>query len=249
MELLTVNRYFISDLHLDESKPEITRLFQTFIKQIIKDNVNETELYILGDLFESWIGDDYDNPFHNEIKLLLASISNSGVKVFFLFGNRDFLIGPTFLSETGIELLEDPALLTINEKLVLITHGDQMCLDDHDYQNFRTMVRNPEWQKEFLSLPISKRLKIAGEAKDASKQSKQEKVFEIMDVNDQAVEAIFDENQIDLMIHGHTHRPMKHEIVLDGKTFYRYVLGDWTENNAIIIDWSNDSPQFVDLIN
>ena len=124
-----------------------------------------------------------------------------------------------------------------------------MCLDDHDYQNFRTMVRNPEWQKEFLSLPISKRLKIAGEAKDASKQSKQEKVFEIMDVNDQAVEAIFDENQIDLMIHGHTHRPMKHEIVLDGKTFYRYVLGDWTENNAIIIDWSNDSPQFIDLIN
>jgi len=244
-----VNRYFISDLHLDESRPKTTRLFQTFIKQIIKENVNDTEIYILGDLFESWIGDDYDNPFHGEIKLLLTSMSNSGIKVFFLFGNRDFLIGETFLSETGIELLDDPALLTINEKRVLITHGDQMCLDDKDYQNYRAIVRNPEWQKDFLSFPISKRLKIAGEAKDASKQSKQQKVFEIMDVNDKAVEAIFNEHQIDLMIHGHTHRPMKHEIVLDGKIYYRYVLGDWTEDSAIIIDWSNDSPQFIDLIN
>ncbi len=244
-----MNRYFISDLHLDESKPKTTKLFQTFIKQIIKENINDTEVYILGDLFESWIGDDYDNPFHDEIKLLLTSMSNSGVKVFFLFGNRDFLIGETFLSETGIELLDDPALLTINEKRVLITHGDQMCLDDHDYQNFRAMVRNPEWQQEFLSFPISKRLKIAGEAKDASKQSKQEKVIEIMDVNEKAVAAIFNEHKIDLMIHGHTHRPMKHEIVLDGKTYYRYVLGDWAEDSTIIIDWSNDSPQFVDLIN
>ncbi|SVA67847.1 uncharacterized protein METZ01_LOCUS120701, partial [marine metagenome] len=210
-----VNRYFISDLHLDESRPKITRLFESFIKKIIKEHVNDTEVYILGDLFESWIGDDYDNPFHDEIKLLLTSMSNSGVKVFFLFGNRDFLIGETFLSETGIELLDDPALLTINEKRVLITHGDQMCLDDHDYQNFRAIVRNSEWQKDFLSFPISKRLKIAGEAKDASKQSKQQKVIEIMDVNDTAVEAIFNEHQIDLMIHGHTHRPMKHEIVLD----------------------------------
>ena len=244
-----MNRYFISDLHLDESKPKTTKLFQTFIKQIIKENINDTEIYILGDLFESWIGDDYDNPFHDEIKLLLTSMSNSGVKVFFLFGNRDFLIGETFLSETGIELLDDPALLTINEKRVLITHGDQMCLDDHDYQNFRAMVRNPEWQQDFLSFPISKRLKIAGEAKDASKQSKQEKVIEIMDVNEKAVAAIFNEHQIDLMIHGHTHRPMKHEIVLDGKAYYRYVLGDWAKDSAIIIDWSNDSPQFIDLIN
>jgi len=244
-----VNRYFISDLHLDESKPKTTKLFQTFIKQIIKENINDTEVYILGDLFESWIGDDYDNPFHDEIKLLLTSMSNSGVKVFFLFGNRDFLIGETFLSETGIELLDDPALLTINEKRVLITHGDQMCLDDRDYQNFRAMVRNPEWQQEFLSFPISKRLKIAGEAKDASKQSKQEKVIEIMDVNEKAVAAIFNEHQIDLMIHGHTHRPMKHEIVLDGKAYYRYVLGDWAKDSAIIIDWSNNSPQFIDLIN
>ena len=244
-----MNRYFISDLHLDESRPKTTRLFQTFIKQIIKENVNDTEIYILGDLFESWIGDDYDNPFHDEIKLLLTSMSNSGIKVFFLFGNRDFLIGETFLSETGIELLDDPALLTINEKRVLITHGDQMCLDDHDYQNFRAMVRNPKWQQEFLSFPISKRLKIAGEAKDASKQSKQEKVIEIMDVNEKAVAAIFNEHQIDLMIHGHTHRPMKHEIVLDGKAYYRYVLGDWAKDSAIIIDWSNDSPQFIDLIN
>jgi UDP-2,3-diacylglucosamine hydrolase len=244
-----VNRYFISDLHLDESKPKTTKLFHTFIKQIIKENINGTEVYILGDLFESWIGDDYDNPFHDEIKLLLTSMSNSGVKVFFLFGNRDFLIGETFLSKTGIELLDDPALLTINEKQVLITHGDQMCLDDHDYQNFRAMVRNPEWQQEFLSFPISKRLKIAGEAKDASKQSKQEKVIEIMDVNDKAVAAIFNEHQIDLMIHGHTHRPMKHEIVVGGKAYYRYVLGDWAKDSAIIIDWSNDSPQFIDLIN
>ena len=104
-------------------------------------------------------------------------------------------------------------------------------------------------KKIFLAFLSPTRLKIAGEAKDASKQSKQQKVIEIMDVNDKAVEAIFNEHQIDLMIHGHTHRPMKHEIVLDGKTYYRYVLGDWTEDSAIIIDWSNDSPQFIDLIN
>ena len=249
MELLTVNRYFISDLHLDETRPKTTQLFQTFIKQLIKEHINDTEVYILGDLFESWIGDDYDNPFHDEIKLLLKSMSNSGVKVFFLFGNRDFLIGETFLSDTGIELLGDPALLTINKKQVLITHGDQLCLDDHDYQNFRAIVRNPDWQKDFLNSPVSERLKILGKTKDASKHSKQGKTIEIMDINDSAVEKIFKEHQIDLMIHGHTHRPMKHEIIVDDQTYYRYVLGDWTEDNAIIIDWSNHSPQFVNLIN
>ena len=245
-----MNRYFISDLHLDESRPKITRLFESFIKKIIKEHVHNTEVYILGDLFESWIGDDYDNPFHDEIKLLLTLMSNSGIKIFFLFGNRDFLIGDTFLSKTRIELLDDPALLTINGKMVLISHGDQLCLDDHDYQNFRAIVRNPEWQKDFLSSSVSERLKILGKTKDASKHSKQGKTIEIMDVNNSAVEKIFNEHQIDMMIHGHTHRPMIHEIVLGSKTYYRYVLGDWTEDAAIIIDWSNDNdaPQLVDLI-
>ena len=155
-----MNRYFISDLHLDETRPHTTALFKSFAEKL-KENDPQTELYILGDLFESWIGDDYENELHNEVKTTLKSLTGSGIKVFFLYGNRDFLIGEEFLSETGVELLIDPFLLKSNGKTILLTHGDQMCIDDVEYQTFRSIVRNPDWQKDFLNFPISKRLKLS----------------------------------------------------------------------------------------
>ena len=243
-----MNRYFISDLHLDETRPHTTALFQSFVEDL-KDNDPQTELYILGDLFESWIGDDYENELHDEVKTTLKSLTESGIKVFFLYGNRDFLIGKEFLSETGVELLIDPFLLKSNGKTILLTHGDQMCIDDVEYQTFRSIVRNPDWQKDFLNFPISKRLKIAGETKDASKQSKQEKSMEIMDVNEEEVLRVFKQHEVNTMIHGHTHRPMKHELKIDGRLCSRYVLGDWNETSAMVLLWSKESLELIDLIN
>ena len=243
-----MNRYFISDLHLDETRPHTTALFQSFVEEL-KENNQQTELYILGDLFESWIGDDYENELHNQVKATLKSLTGSGIKVFFLYGNRDFLIGEEFLSETDVELLIDPFLLKSNEKSILLTHGDQMCIDDMEYQSFRTIVRNPDWQKDFLNFPISKRLKIAGETKDASKQSKQEKSMDIMDVNEEEVLRVFKQHEVNTMIHGHTHRPMKHELKIDGRLCSRYVLGDWNKTSAMVLLWSKESLELIDLIN
>ena len=243
-----MNRYFISDLHLDETRPHTTALFKSFAEKL-KENDPQTELYILGDLFESWIGDDYENELHNQVKATLKSLTGSGIKVFFLYGNRDFLIGEEFLSETDVELLIDPFLLKSNGKSILLTHGDQMCIDDMEYQSFRTIVRNPDWQKDFLNFPISKRLKIAGETKDASKQSKQEKSMDIMDVNEEEVLRVFKQHEVNTMIHGHTHRPMKHELKIDGRLCSRYVLGDWNETSAIVLLWSKESLELIDLIN
>ena len=243
-----MNRYFISDLHLDETRPHTTALFKSFAEKL-KENDPQTELYILGDLFESWIGDDYENELHNEVKTTLNSLTRSGIKVFFLYGNRDFLIGEEFLSETGVELLIDPFLLKSNGKTILLTHGDQMCIDDVEYQTFRSIVRNPDWQKDFLNFPISKRLKIAGETKDASKQSKQEKSMEIMDVNEEEVLRVFKQHGVNTMIHGHTHRPMIHELKIDGRLCSRYVLGDWNKTSAMVLQWSKESLELIDLIN
>ena len=243
-----MNRYFISDLHLDETRPHTTALFKSFAEKL-KENDPQTELYILGDLFESWIGDDYENELHNEVKTTLKSLTGSGIKVFFLYGNRDFLIGEEFLSETDVELLIDPFLLKSNGKTILLTHGDQMCIDDVEYQTFRSIVRNPDWQKDFLNFPISKRLKIAGETKDASKQSKQEKSMEIMDVNEEEVLRVFKQHGVNTMIHGHTHRPMIHELKIDGRLCSRYVLGDWNKTSAMVLQWSKESLELIDLIN
>ena len=243
-----MNRYFISDLHLDETRPHTTALFKSFAEKL-KENDPQTELYILGDLFESWIGDDYENELHNEMKATLKSLTGSGIKVFFLYGNRDFLIGEEFLFETDVELLIDPFLLKSNGKSILLTHGDQMCTDDVEYQTFRSIVRNPDWQKDFLNFPISKRLKIAGETKDASKQSKQEKSMEIMDVNEEEVLRVFKQHEVNTMIHGHTHRPMKHELKIDGRLCSRYVLGDWNKTSAMVLLWSKESLELIDLIN
>ena len=179
----------------------------------------------------------------NQLKLL----SKKGIQVSIMHGNRDFLIGNDFCDAASIQLINDPCIIDINDEKAMLTHGDQLCTDDHEYQAFRSVVRNPIWQKDFLNFPISKREKIAGETKNASKDSKVKKTMEIMDVNDEAVLKAFDDNEIGIMIHGHTHRPNVHKISNDDRIFTRYVLGDWSKESAIILKWDEAGIELLDL--
>ncbi|MDC0064709.1 UDP-2,3-diacylglucosamine diphosphatase [Gammaproteobacteria bacterium] len=235
--------YFISDLHLEKIKSPITNIFTKFLDELNKND----SLYILGDLFESWIGDDDVSELSQYIADRLGSLSERNISVAIMHGNRDFLIGEDFCKASSIELINDPLIIEINTKKVMLTHGDELCTDDKEYQAFRSVVRNPLWQKDFLNFPISKREKIAGEAKDASKDSKENKAMEIMDVNTDAVFKAFNDHEIEIMIHGHTHRPNIHKISNEGKNLTRYVLGDWSKNSAIILKWNEAEVELIDL--
>jgi len=235
--------YFISDLHLERIESSITNIFTEFL-----DDLNQNDsLYILGDLFESWIGDDNVTELSQYISDRLLSLSERNISVAIMHGNRDFLIGEDFCKASSIELINDPRIIEIDTKKVMLTHGDELCTDDKEYQAFRSVVRNPLWQKDFLNFPISKREKIAGEAKDASKDSKENKAMEIMDVNTDAVLKAFNDHPVEIMIHGHTHRPNIHKISNEDRKLTRYVLGDWSKNSAIILKWNEAEVELIDL--
>lgn len=235
--------YFISDLHLERIESPITNIFTAFL-----DDLNQNDsLYILGDLFESWIGDDNVSELSQYISDRLLMLSERDISVAIMHGNRDFLIGEDFCKASSIKLINDPRIIEIDTKKVMLTHGDELCTDDNEYQAFRSVVRNPLWQKDFLNFPISKREKIAGEAKDASKDSKENKAMEIMDVNTDAVLRAFNDHDIEIMIHGHTHRPNIHKVSNEGKNLTRYVLGDWSKNSAIILKWNEAEVELMDL--
>ena len=235
--------YFISDLHLERIESPITNIFSAFM-----DDLNQNDsLYILGDLFESWIGDDNVTELSQYISDRLLMLSERDISVAIMHGNRDFLIGEDFCKASSIKLINDPRIIEIDTKKVMLTHGDELCTDDKEYQAFRSVVRNPLWQKDFLNFPISKREKIAGEAKDASKDSKENKAMEIMDVNTDAVLKAFNDHDIEIMIHGHTHRPNIHKVSNEGKNLTRYVLGDWSKNSAIILKWNEAEVELMDL--
>ena len=235
--------YFISDLHLERIESSITNIFTAFL-----DDLNQNDsLYILGDLFESWIGDDNVSELSQYISDRLLMLSERDISVAIMHGNRDFLIGEDFCKASSIKLINDPRIIEIDTKKVMLTHGDELCTDDSEYQAFRSVVRNPLWQKDFLNFPISKREKIAGEAKDASKDSKDNKAMEIMDVNTDAVLKAFNDHDIEIMIHGHTHRPNIHKVSNEGKNLTRYVLGDWNKNSAIILKWDEAEVELMDL--
>ena len=235
--------YFISDLHLERIESPITNIFTAFL-----DDLNQNDsLYILGDLFESWIGDDNVSELSQYISDRLLLLSERDISVAIMHGNRDFLIGEDFCKASSIKLINDPRIIEIDTKKVMLTHGDELCTDDSEYQAFRSVVRNPLWQKDFLNFPISKREKIAGEAKDASKDSKENKAMEIMDVNTDAVLKAFNDHDIEIMIHGHTHRPNIHKVSNEGKNLTRYVLGDWSKNSAIILKWNEAEVELMDL--
>ena len=226
--------YFISDLHLSEKKPELTALFINFIQNIEP----ETErVYILGDLFDFWVGDDEQSPLIIKIKSLLKSLHDKGVQCYFQHGNRDFLIGEHFSKETGVELLPEYKLINLYGKNILLCHGDSLCIDDTAYQKFRNKVNNKWLQRIFLCLPLKLRIKIAEKIRSKSNQDKQKKSVKIMDVNKTFTIQKMQEFNVDLLIHGHTHRENIHKE--EGMT--RIVLGDWRKEHASILELREDS--------
>ena len=216
---------FISDLHLNQDRPDITKAFLNFLENTA---CKAEKLYILGDLFEAWIGDDDQNEFISEIQNALIRI-NKTTKVLFMHGNRDFLIGPDFASSAGMKILTDPVVEEMFGDPVLLMHGDLLCTEDIDYQKFRKVSRDIKWQKEFLSKPLAERRIIAQNLRGASKEATGKKKEEIMDVSESEVIKIIQESSVSLLIHGHTHRPNSHSIALEKHTAKRIVLGDWDE--------------------
>ena len=216
--------YFVSDLHLKPERPDLTRAFSRLLDTTFQD---ASELYLLGDIFEAWIGDDTPTPTLEPILNSLKQLSDQGCKVFFQHGNRDFLVGEAFAKSINASLLPEELTVDLPVGKAVISHGDQLCLDDIEYMQFRTMVRNPQWQQDFLSKSLEERLAIARQIRDASKERTAEKAEYITDVNQQAVTDLFIRSDVDLMIHGHTHRPCIHQHEVDGKQATRIVLGDW----------------------
>lgn len=229
----TGHSLFISDLHLCSSRPAITRQFVDFLHAI----AGKTEaLYILGDLFEYWAGDDdLGDLRHSEIVAALSALKPAGTQVFFMHGNRDFLLGVDFAEQTGITLLTDPTLLTLYGKRVLLSHGDKLCTDDIAYQTFRQQVRDPGWQSNFLAQPLAVRKAQIEALRQRSEQEKSQKAESIMDVNAEAVNALLRQYDYpELLIHGHTHRPARHEMQVDGHRCERWVLSDWYEQGSCL---------------
>jgi UDP-2,3-diacylglucosamine hydrolase len=211
---------FISDIHLSENNPHLTDAFKAFLNESKKTC---THLFILGDLFEIWIGDDDDSSFIQDIKKAIIQFTTDGPETFLMHGNRDFLLGENFANEVGISLLPDPYTLDINGLKVILSHGDFLCTDDIDYINFRNQVRSKDWQNDFLSKSIEERKQIAQSLRSDSKKATSNKSLEITDVNLETINNFIQKNKPDIFIHGHTHRPKIHKHNLTK----RVVLGDW----------------------
>jgi UDP-2,3-diacylglucosamine hydrolase len=222
---------FVSDLHLDAQHPQITRQFLAFLAGPATE---ADALYILGDLFEVWIGDDDPDPEKRRIASGLCALTDAGVPCYVMHGNRDFLLGERFCSESGCRLLEDPTIVHLYGDRVLTMHGDALCTDDHSYQNLRATVRDPGWQKMFLALSPQQRLTLADEARAGSKAHIAQAMSAIMDVNADAVAAAMRGAGVKLLLHGHTHRPNVHRFELDGTPAVRIVLGDWYEQGSVL---------------
>jgi UDP-2,3-diacylglucosamine hydrolase len=224
---------FISDLHLCASRPQITTAFLNFLKNTA---ISATALYILGDLFEYWAGDDdVGDPHHQAVISAFRTLADSGVKIFFMHGNRDFLIAENFCKSANIVLLQDPTLINLHGKRALLSHGDELCTDDVAYQAFRHQVRNQVWQSEFLSQPLQSRKQQIEAIRMRSEHEKSQKTTLIMDVNQEAVNALLIAYDYpELLIHGHTHRPNEHHIQLNGHLITRWVLGDWYEQGSYL---------------
>lgn len=220
---------FVSDVHLDERTPEATAQFLRFLEE---HAARAEALYILGDLFEAWVGDDDRGEASERVCAGLRRLTGAGVPCFVLHGNRDFLLGEGFAARTGSHLLPDPVVAELDGERVLITHGDALCTDDHAYQELRSIVRRPAWQRRFLSLARADRELLASEAHAGSRAHTSRTIPDIMDVNPQAVEAAFRTTGVRSIVHGHTHRPAIHESVLDGETVRRVVLGAWYEQGS-----------------
>jgi UDP-2,3-diacylglucosamine hydrolase len=223
---------FISDLHLCSSHPHVTELFLLFAHDIAP---KADSLYILGDLFEYWIGDDdLADPFNHSIAQTLREIADDGVKLYFMHGNRDFLLGEKFATTCGGTLLNDPLLIDLYGTKTLLSHGDALCTADAEYMAFRQQVRDPTFQQQFLAKPLSERRATVEKMRAQSEQSKKIKSMDIMDVTESAVHDLLRQYHYPRLIHGHTHRPALHQHNVDGKTSARYVLKDWNETGGYL---------------
>ena len=228
---LDMTTLFISDLHLSAERPDITALFIHFLNH---DARQAEALYILGDLFEAWLGDDMLLPEYEDAIANMKALNESGVPLFIMHGNRDFLLGETFSAMSSATLLDDPSIIDLYGKPTLLLHGDTLCTDDVAYQKFRTMVRNPAWQQELLARTPAERLALAKQYREISQTETGNKAEDIMDVNQQAVEQLMRDKGIYHMIHGHTHRPAIHEFAIDSQAAQRIVLGDWYEQGSVL---------------
>ncbi len=225
---------FISDLHLCESRPEMIEAFVTFLSDTAIEAQN---LYILGDLFEYWPGDDIINTgAYAEVIKALNKVGQSDVNSFLIHGNRDFLLDGEFSKATKVTILSDPYLTTLYGKRILMSHGDSLCTDDKDYLKFRAEVRNETWANNFLSQPLSSRIAYIESIRKQSEREKSIKSMEIMDVNQAAVESLLEEYDYPpFFIHGHTHRPNRHQYHIKGHQCERVVLGDWYEQGSFLM--------------
>jgi len=219
-----LNTLFISDLHLSEERPAITRAFFDFLERALP---GADALYILGDFFDVWLGDDDDAPLSRQVIEKLAEITSAGTPVYVMHGNRDFLLGDAFAADSGATLLADPTVIDLYGEKVLLMHGDSLCTDDEAYMAFRQQARSPHFQKDLLSRSLAERREIAAGLRQQSQAMNSLKAEDIMDVNPSEVIQCLNRHGVERLIHGHTHRPARHPVELGRNTGERIVLGDW----------------------
>jgi UDP-2,3-diacylglucosamine hydrolase len=242
-----VTTLFISDLHLDGARPDITSQFLDFLQ---REAAAVERLYILGDLFEAWIGDDDPDADKHRVRDALRVLTQRGTPCFLMHGNRDFLIGSQFAAATGVQLIDDGTVVDLYGRKVLLMHGDTLCTDDHAYKRLRRIVRNPVVQWLMRRLSLSQRLRLAAKMRASSKariESVSRSTPDIMDVNNQAVVDTLRRYHVDCMIHGHTHRPAIHDVEVDGRHATRIVLGDWYEQGSVL-RWREKGYELVSMV-
>ena len=223
---------FISDLHLHPSRAASIDAFLGFLS---RHQGSAEALYILGDLFETWVGDDHPEPAYQPVKSALKACSTAGTPVYFMHGNRDFMLARQFAAETGCTLIEDPTHINLYGTATLLMHGDSLCTDDTEYQQLRARLRDPDWQQQARSLPVEQRMEMAEQARELSTLSKQGKDEYIMDVNQDEVRRVMAEQDVALLIHGHTHRPGEHTFSNGTRECTRIVLGDWYNKGSVLV--------------
>jgi UDP-2,3-diacylglucosamine hydrolase len=234
---------FISDLHIDASRPPIVQQFLSFLEA---EAARADALYILGDLFEAWIGDDAPDSAQVTAIAGLRALTANGVPCFVMHGNRDFLLSARFCRESGAELLSDPVMVTLYGERILVMHGDALCTDDRAYQRLRATVRDADWQRRFLGLSIKERRALAGAAREGSQAHTSAMEHSITDVNADSVATVLRGTGLSTLLHGHTHRPAIHAFEMDGRPCTRIVLGDWYDQGSLL-RWDQDGPELVSL--
>ena len=234
---------FISDLHIDVRQPQITRQFLDFLGSEAR---RADALYILGDLFESWVGDDAPDAAQTAAIEAIRSLTSGGVPCFVMHGNRDFLLGTEFCARSGAGLLPDPLILTLYGEPVLVMHGDALCTDDRAYQRLRATVRDQGWQRRFMKLSIAQRRALAGAAREGSRAHTAALEYAVADVNTESVAAAMRTAGAVTLLHGHTHRPAIHPFSVDGRACTRIVLGDWYRQGSVLT-WDASGPELKSL--